>query len=115
MTVLPVVTDYVSIQRHVYNAMTKQSQLTTVYTNVPVFIREVTVKLGEEVGLPDWDAEITCDAATDILDGDQILGWNPLGKAIAPIAVVNKVNKHEAPFMPQFPGIRIAYLKILEG
>ena len=55
---------------------------------VPVYIRELGGKLRSEGFDVSWMARMTFDATYDILPGDLVEGWNPLGLAAAPTLVV---------------------------
>lgn len=116
-TMPPAISDYVTIRRSVFDAGTKQTTWQNVYTDVPAFIHDVSHQLIAGGMAPEYNAKILVDGSVDLRDGDQLLGYNPLGRAVAPIVQVNKVATHPVPGMPRAvagTGIRTAFLKILE-
>jgi len=48
---------------------------------VPVYIREIGNDLRIRGFAPEYDARMTFDAIWDIVDGDQISGYDPTGTA----------------------------------
>ena len=80
----------VGTKRGAYNTTTKVTGAPAVHlSNVPVYIRELGATLRSEGFDVAWTARMTFDAAYDILPGDLITGWNPLGLATAPTLVVD--------------------------
>ena len=91
----------VNVLRSTYNAATKTTSAPASHlTNVPVYIREIGNDLrarGLEVTYP---ARMTFDASHDIVDGDVITGYDPLGvgpggtdgRSTAPTVIVRHVE-----------------------
>jgi hypothetical protein len=66
--------------RATFNAGTKASSAPAAkLTSVPVYIREIGNGLRARGLDTEYDARMTFDAQYDIVDGDEITGYDPLG------------------------------------
>lgn len=91
---LPYSNAQVQIRRQSYNAATKQTAAATLPGLVPMYIRDIALDLRAQGMAAGFDYRLGCDGATDLRDGDQIVGYNPAGAAVPPVLTVRHVGYH---------------------
>lgn len=75
-----------------FNAGTKVTGgYADLYTGVSCFVQDVSRSLRLRGFAAEYDYEVQFDPATDVRDGDQLTGLNPMGLTKPPIYAVNHV------------------------
>lgn len=97
----------IGTKRGSYNAGTKQTSAPATHlSNVPVYIREIGNELKAKGLMVDYAARMTFDSSYDVVDGDQVTGYDPLGyasggadgRSVAPTLIVDHVELHKGMF-----------------